>query len=488
MAITLKDPDLLRDHAYVDGHWIAGHDGASFPVTNPADGSVLAKVADCRLDETRAAIDAAARALPDWRSRTAKERAGILRRWFDLIMENQDDLALLMTSEQGKPLAEARGEVAYGAAFIEWFAEEGKRADGSVIPSPWPTSRVMVIKQPIGVVAAITPWNFPIAMLTRKVGPALAAGCTVVAKPAGETPLCALALAELGARAGLPAGVLNVLTTTDSKAMGHELTTSSLVRKVSFTGSTEVGKVLMAQASSTVKKVGLELGGNAPFLVFDDADLDAAVQGAMASKYRNGGQTCVCANRILVQDAVFDDFADRFTKAVGELRVGPGTEEGVTIGPLINESAVTKVEQLVGDALRDGAQLKLGGHRHPLGATFYEPTVITETTPAMEIAQEEIFGPVATLFRFASDDEGIALANDTPYGLASYFYARDIGRIMRVAEALEYGMVGVNEGIISSEMVPFGGVKESGLGREGSHEGLDEFLETKYILLGGLAD
>jgi succinate-semialdehyde dehydrogenase/glutarate-semialdehyde dehydrogenase len=486
MTITLTDPDLLRDQAYIDGKWVPGAGGATFPVTNPADGSVLAEVADCGLDETRAAIDAAEAALPGWRAKTAKERAGILRKWFDLIMANQEDLALLMTSEQGKPLAEARGEVAYGAAFIEWFAEEGKRADGNMIPSPWPTSRVMVIKQPIGVVAAITPWNFPIAMLTRKVGPALAAGCTVVAKPAGETPLCALALAELGERAGVPAGVFNVLMTTNSRVMGEELTTSTKVRKVSFTGSTEVGKVLMQQAASTVKKVGLELGGNAPFIVFDDADLDAAVVGAMASKYRNGGQTCVCANRILVQDGVFDDFADRFTKAVGELHVGPGTDDGVTIGPLINDAAVEKVEQLVDDAVKDGAEVKLGGHRHELGGRFYEPTVITETTPEMEIAQEEIFGPVATLFRFGSDEEAVALANDTPYGLASYFYARDLGRIMRVAEALEYGMVGVNEGIISSEMVPFGGVKESGLGREGSHEGLDEFLETKYILLGGL--
>jgi succinate-semialdehyde dehydrogenase/glutarate-semialdehyde dehydrogenase len=486
MALELGDPRLVRSQAYIDGRWVDADSGGTFEVHDPATGRTITTVPDLGVAETKTAIAAANRAFPAWRARTAKDRAQVLRRWFELIMEHQDDLGLLMTSEQGKPLAEARGEVAYGAGFIEWFAEEGKRADGAVIPSPWENSRVLVFRQPVGVVAAITPWNFPIAMLTRKVGPALAAGCTVVAKPAGETPLCSLALAELGERAGVPAGVLNVLTTANSRAMGEELTTSTGVHKVSFTGSTEVGKLLMTQAASTVKKVGLELGGNAPFIVFDDADLDSAARGAIASKYRNGGQTCVCANRILVQSAVYDEFADRFTALVRELKVGPGTEDGVAIGPLITEKAVAKVEELVGGAVAEGAVAVVGGRRSALGGTFYEPTVLTGATPPMAIAQEEIFGPVAPLFRFDTEDEAIRLANDTPFGLASYFYARDMGRIIRVAEALDYGIVGVNEGIISSEVVPFGGMKESGLGREGSHEGLTEFLETKYVLLGGL--
>jgi succinate-semialdehyde dehydrogenase/glutarate-semialdehyde dehydrogenase len=486
MGLTLTDPALLRDQAYVDGAWVPADDGGTFPVTDPATGALLADVAFCGAAETRRAIEAAGRAQVEWRHHTAKERSAVLRRWFELIMANQDDLALLMTSEQGKPLPEARGEVAYGAAFVEWFAEEAKRADGEIIPSPWRTSRILVLRQPVGVVACITPWNFPIAMLTRKAGPALAAGCTVVAKPAAETPLCALALAELGHRAGLPPGAFNLVPTRQASAVGGEMTSNPLVRLVSFTGSTEVGKQLMVQAASTVKRLGLELGGNAPFLVFDDADLDAAVAGAIASKYRNGGQTCVCANRILVQDGVYDAFAEKFAAAVAGLRVGPGTEDGVAIGPLINAAAIDKVDELVGAAVAGGATPVLGGRRHERGGTFYEPTVLTGATVDMAIANEEIFGPVAPLFRFGSDDEGVAMANDTPFGLASYFYARDIGRIMRVAESLEYGMVGVNEGILSTEVAPFGGVKESGLGREGSHEGLLEFTETKYVLLGGL--
>ncbi len=486
MTPALSDPGLLRTHAHIAGNWTPARSGATFAVTDPATGTTLAEVADCSREEARAAIAAAADALGGWRARTAKERAAVLHRWGQLVVDHTEDLARLMTAEQGKPLSEARGEVAYGASFLEWFGEEAKRADGRIIPSPWAHGRVLVLKQPIGVVAAITPWNFPIAMLTRKVGPALAAGCTVVAKPAEDTPLCALALAELGARAGLPPGVCNIVPTADPAAVGHELTTHPAVRKVSFTGSTEVGKLLMAQAASTVKKVGLELGGNAPFLVFDDADLDAAVAGALASKYRNGGQTCVCANRILVQDGVYEAFAERLVEAVRALRVGPGTDDGVAIGPLINEEGVVKVERLVADAVSAGAEVLVGGARHSLGGTFFEPTVLTGATVAMTIASEEIFGPVAPLYRFATEAEGVALANDTPYGLAAYFYARDLGRVMRVADALEYGMVGVNEGVISSEVVPFGGIKESGLGREGSHEGLEEFLESKYVMLGGL--
>ncbi len=481
----LKDAGLLRDQSYVDGQWIAGDSGERVAVTNPADGNVVGHIPVLGAAETRRAIDAAAAALPAWRARTAKERAVVLRRWFELIMAAQDDLALLMTMEQGKPLAEARGEVAYGAAFIEWFAEEAKRVYGDTIPPHLPGRRLVVTKEPVGVVAAITPWNFPIAMITRKCAPALAAGCTVVIKPAEDTPLSALALAVLAERAGLPAGVLNVVT-GDAVAIGGELTANPTVRKLSFTGSTEVGKLLMRQCADTVKKVSLELGGNAPFIVFDDADLDAAVEGAMASKYRNTGQTCVCANRLLVHDRVYDGFVARLAQAVSALKVGAGTEAGVQQGPLINEAAAAKVEQLIADATAKGARVVLGGKRHPLGGTFFEPTILADVTAAMACVQEEIFGPVAPLIRFSTEAEAVALANDTAYGLAAYFYSRDIGRVWRVADALEYGIVGINEGIISTEVAPFGGMKQSGIGREGSKYGIEEFLEIKYLCMGGL--
>jgi len=484
--LTLTEPALLRRDAYVDGAWTPAGAGARFAVRNPATGEQLAEVADLDRADARAAIEAAAAALPAWRAKTAKERAVVLRRWFEAIMAAQEDLAQLMTAEQGKPLAETRGEVAYGASFIEWFAEEGKRAYGDVIPTHAAGKRILVIKQPIGVVTAITPWNFPIAMITRKVGPALAAGCTVVVKPPDETPLSALALAELADRAGLPPGVLNVVTTTRAADVGLELTQNPLVRKFSFTGSTEVGKLLMAQCATTVKKVSLELGGNAPFIVFDDADLDAAVEGALVSKYRNMGQTCVCANRFLVHERVYDAFGQKLAARVREMKVGNGAEAGVTQGPLITMDAVEKVERLLADAVAAGAKVEVGGHRHALGRTYFEPTVVSNVTPAMAISREEIFGPVATLTRFSDEAEAIGLANDTEYGLAAYFYARDIGRIFRVAEALEYGMVCVNDGLLSTEVAPFGGVKSSGLGREGSKYGLEEYLEVKYVLLSGL--
>ncbi len=455
-------------------------------MTNPADGSLIVEVPNQGVAETRRAIEAADAAWPAWRARTAKDRAAILRKWFDLMVENKDDLAALMTAEQGKPLFESAGEVMYGASFIEWFAEEGKRVYGDVIPTHLPDRRIVVIKQPVGVVAAVTPWNFPNAMITRKAGPALAAGCPIVIKPASETPLSALALAVLAEEAGLPAGVFNVITTTHSRETGKELTESPLVRKFSFTGSTEVGKILIRQCASTVKKVSMELGGNAPFIVFDDADVDAAVQGAVISKYRNAGQTCVCANRFYVQDGVYDEFVEKFTAAVRDLKVGRGEEEGVNIGPLINEDAVEKVEELLGDSLDKGASLVEGGHRHELGGFFYEPTVVRDVTADMAFATEEIFGPVAPIFRFSEDEEVVELANATEYGLAAYFYARDIGRIWRVAEGLEYGMVCINDGILSTETAPFGGVKESGLGREGSKYGIDEFVEIKYITMAGL--
>jgi len=483
---TLTDPALLRADAYVDGAWTAAGAGQRFAVTNPANGEILAEVADLDAADARAAIEAAAAALPAWSARTAKDRAGVLRKWFELIMAAQEDLARLMTAEQGKPLAETRGEVAYGASFIEWFAEEAKRVYGDVIPTHAAGKRILVLKQPIGVVAAITPWNFPIAMITRKVAPAIAAGCPVVIKPPDETPLSALALAELAHRAGLPKGVLNVVTTTRAREVGLELTQNPLVRKFSFTGSTEVGKILMAQCATTVKKVSLELGGNAPFIVFDDADLDKAIEGALASKYRNMGQTCVCANRFLVQDTVYDAFAAKLEARVRTMKVGDGAEAGVVQGPLINMDAIEKVERLLADALAAGAKVEVGGHRHALGRTFFEPTVVTEVTPAMAISREEIFGPVATLTRFKTEAEAIAFANDTEYGLAAYFYARDIGRIFRVAEALEYGMVAVNDGILSTEVAPFGGVKSSGIGREGSKYGIEDYVEIKYLLLGGL--
>ncbi len=483
---SLRDPLLLRTLCRIGDEWVEAGDGRRFPVRDPATGAVLAEVADAGAAEAVRAVEAADAAGPAWRSRTARDRAGVLRRWYTLILEHQEDLARLMTAEQGKPLAEARGEVAYGASFIDWFAEEGRRIYGDVVPSHGTDKRILVLKQPIGVVAAITPWNFPIAMITRKCGPALAAGCPIVIKPPAETPLCALALAELAGRAGLPAGVLNVVTTLSAPAVGAVLTGDPRVRKLSFTGSTEVGKILMAQCAGTVKKVSLELGGNAPFIVFDDADLDAAVAGAIASKYRNAGQTCVCANRILVQDGVHDEFAARYAKAVATLRVGPGTEDGVAIGPLINADGLAKVERLVADAVARGARIVTGGHRHLLGGLFYEPTILAGVTHDMPIAAEEIFGPVAPLYRFADERDAVRLANATPFGLAAYFYARDIGRIWRVAETLDYGIVGINEGIISTEVAPFGGMKESGIGREGSKYGIDDFLEIKYLCLGGL--
>ncbi len=485
-SLELRNPSLLRDKAYIDGEWVDADGGGTFPVTNPADGSLIVEVPNQGVAETRRAIEAADAAWPAWRARTAKDRAAILRKWFDLMVENKDDLAALMTAEQGKPLFESAGEVMYGASFIEWFAEEGKRLYGDVIPAHLPDRRIVVIKQPVGVVAAVTPWNFPNAMITRKAGPALAAGCPIVIKPASETPLSALALAVLAEEAGLPAGVFNVITTTHSRETGKELTESPLVRKFSFTGSTEIGKILIRQCASTVKKVSMELGGNAPFIVFDDADVDAAVQGAVISKYRNAGQTCVCTNRFYVQDGVYDEFVEKFTAAVRDLKVGRGEEEGVNIGPLINEDAVEKVEELLGDSLDKGASLVEGGHRHELGGFFYEPTVVRDVTADMAFATEEIFGPVAPIFRFSEDEEVVELANATEYGLAAYFYARDIGRIWRVAEGLEYGMVCINDGILSTETAPFGGVKESGLGREGSKYGIDEFVEIKYITMAGL--
>jgi succinate-semialdehyde dehydrogenase/glutarate-semialdehyde dehydrogenase len=484
--LTLKDPDLLRADAYVNGVWTSAASGARFAVTNPATCEVLAQVADFDAPDTRAAIEAASNALPAWRARTGKARAGILRAWFDLIMAHQEDLARLMTAEQGKPLAETRGEVAYGASFIEWFAEEAKRVYGDVIPATAENKRILVTKSAVGVVAAITPWNFPNAMITRKAAPALAAGCSFLIKPSEETPLSALALAELAHRAGVPAGVFNVLPSTAAQAVGAELTESPLIRKFSFTGSTPVGKRLMAQCASTVKKVSLELGGNAPFIVFDDADLDAAVEGALASKYRNMGQTCVCANRFLVQTAVYDAFEARLAARVAKMKVGDGAAEGVVQGPLINLKAVEKVERLLADAVAAGASVPLGGHRHALGGTFFEPTIVTEVTPTMAISREEIFGPVATLTRFETEAEAIAIANDTDYGLAAYFYARDLGRVVRVSEALEYGMVAVNDGILSTEVAPFGGVKQSGVGREGSKYGIEDYLEIKYVLIGGV--
>ena len=482
-AFPLKDPKLFRTECYIDGAWVGSSQTLS--VRNPATGSALGTVPRLGAEETRRAIAAAERAWPAWRAKTAKERAVILRKWFELMRANQEDLAQILTAEQGKPLTESRGEIAYGASFIEWFAEEGKRAYGDVIPTHQADKRVLVIKQPIGVSAMITPWNFPNAMITRKAGPALAAGCTVVIKPAGQTPYSALAMAELGERAGIPKGVLNVIT-GDSKSIGGELCANPSVRKLSFTGSTETGRVLMRQCADTIKKLSLELGGNAPFIVFDDADLDAAVEGALASKYRNAGQTCVCANRLYVQDGVYDAFAAKLTEKVKGFKVGAGTEPGVVIGPLIDESGVQKVEKHVADAVGKGARVVLGGKRHEKGVLFFQPTVLTNVTPEMLVSHEETFGPVAPLIRFKTEEEVIRLANNTEFGLSGYFYSRDVGRIFRVAEAMEAGIVGANVGIISTEIAPFGGVKQSGLGREGSKYGLEEYLEVKYILLGGI--
>ncbi len=483
--MQLNDPALLRDKCYVNGAWVTAADGAEIDVTNPADDASIGTVPSLSTEEVRRAVEAADAAWPTWRSKTGKERANLMRKWFELMVEHADDLAVVMTTEQGKPLTEARGEILYAASFIEWFAEEAKRINGDVLPHPLPGKRIVVLKQPIGVVAAITPWNFPAAMITRKCAPALAAGCPVVIKPASQTPLSALALAELADRAGIPKGVVNVITGKAS-TVGGELTGNPTVRKLSFTGSTEIGKTLMAQCAGTVKKVSLELGGNAPFIVFDDADLDAAVTGAMASKYRNAGQTCVCANRILVQDRVYDAFAAKLSDAAKSLKVGNGLDDGVQQGPLIDIHAVEKVEYHIADATSQGAQVAAGGARHELGGTFFQPTVLTNVTAAMAISREETFGPVAPLFRFTDEQEAIQMANDTEFGLAAYFYSRDVGRVWRVSEGLEYGIVGINEGIISNEVAPFGGVKESGIGREGSKYGMDDFLEIKYLCMGGI--
>ncbi|MEN6587144.1 MAG: NAD-dependent succinate-semialdehyde dehydrogenase [Sulfuricella sp.] len=486
MTVQLSYPALLRQgSAWLAGEWVGADSGAKIAVTNPASGELLAEVPRMGRAETERAIAAAAVAQKQWRALTAKARSATLKRWFALIMQHQEDLARLLTAEQGKPLSEARGEIAYGASFIEWFAEEAKRVYGEVIPAPLNDRRLMVLKQPIGVTAAITPWNFPNAMITRKVGPALAAGCTMIVKPAGQTPLSALALAVLAQEAGIPGGVFQVIT-GDAREIGAALCASPVVAKLSFTGSTATGRILMRQSADTVKKLSLELGGNAPFIVFDDADLDAAVDGAIASKYRNAGQTCVCANRLFVQDGVFDAFAQKLAAKVATLQVGNGFGAGVTQGPLIDSAALAKVESHVADAVARGAKLVVGGKRHALGGTFFEPTVLADVSPDSMIFREETFGPVAPLFRFKSDDEVIELANRTEFGLASYFYSRDIGRIWRVAEALEYGMVGVNTGLISNEVAPFGGVKQSGLGREGSHYGIDEYLEIKYVCMAGL--
>jgi len=482
---NLKDPTLLRTEAFIAGSWQQADDDRTFDVVNPATGERIAKVPHMGAQETRRAIEAANTAWPAWRAKTGKERAAILRKWYELMLANADDLALILTTEQGKPLAEAKGEIAYAASFLEWFGEEAKRINGDTIPTPAADKRIVVTKEPIGVCAAITPWNFPAAMITRKVGPALAAGCPIIVKPAEATPLSAFALAVLAERAGVPAGIFSVLT-GDPKAIGAEMTGNPIVRKLSFTGSTPVGRLLMAQCAPTVKKVSLELGGNAPFIVFDDADLDAAVAGAIASKYRNSGQTCVCTNRFYVHDRVYDAFAAKLRDAVAGLKVGIGTDAGVTQGPLINEAAVLKVESHIEDALAKGARIVTGGKRHALGHGFFEPTILADVTPAMKVARDETFGPLAPLFRFSSDEEVIRLANDTEFGLAAYFFSRDIGRVWRVAEALEYGMVGINTGLISNEVAPFGGVKQSGLGREGSHYGVDDYVVIKYMCIGDI--
>jgi succinate-semialdehyde dehydrogenase/glutarate-semialdehyde dehydrogenase len=482
----LKDPTLLRTQAFINGDWVNAATGATHDVVNPATGEKLGTVPDMGAAETRRAIEAAAAAFPAWAAKTAKDRAAILRRWYELMMAHQDDLALIMTAEQGKPLAESKGEIAYAASFIEWFAEEGKRLYGDVIPTHQADKRLLVLRQPIGVVAAITPWNFPAAMITRKAGPALAAGCTFVCKPAHQTPYSALAMAELGRRAGIPAGVLNVITGRGAAAIGAEMTSNPIVRKITFTGSTAIGKKLMAQSAGTLKKLSLELGGNAPFIVFEDADLDAAVAGAVVSKYRNTGQTCVCANRFLVHSSVYEAFTNKLVDAVSQLRVGDGLKGATDQGPLIDAKALAKVEQHVADAVSRGAQIAHGGKRHALGGTFYQPTIVTNVTNDMLMAREETFGPVAPLLRFDTESQAIRMANDTEFGLASYFYTRDLARSWRVAEALEYGIVGLNTGLISTEVAPFGGIKESGIGREGSRYGILDYTELKYLCMGGI--
>ncbi|MBU1149457.1 MAG: NADP-dependent succinate-semialdehyde dehydrogenase [Proteobacteria bacterium] len=482
---TLKDKTLLRQQCYLNGQWIDAAEGGTITVTNPATGEIIGTVPKLGAAETRAAIKAANIAYPAWRGRTAAERSAFLRRWFELMLEHQEDLAILMTAEQGKPMAESRGEIAYAASFIEWFAEEGKRVYGDTIPTFAKDKRVVVIKEPIGVCAAITPWNFPSAMITRKAGPALAVGCTMILKPASQTPCSALALAVLAERAGIPAGVFNVVTGA-SDAIGREMTSNPIVRKLTFTGSTETGKLLMEQCVGTVKKVAMELGGNAPFVVFDDADIDAAVEGAIVSKYRNTGQTCVCTNRFLVQEGIYDAFTAKLAARVGKLTVGDGLKGETQQGPLIDMHAVEKVEEHIADAVEKGARIVLGGKRHELGGTFFQPTILTDVTCEMAVAREETFGPVAPLFRFKTDEDAIRMANDTEYGLAAYFYSRDVGRVWRVAEALEYGIIGINTGLISTAVAPFGGMKESGIGREGSRYGIDDFLEIKYLCIGGI--
>ena len=485
MNLDLADPNLLKNQAYINGQWVDADDGQTFPITNPVNGEVITEVAKVGQAETAAAIRAADAAMVGWRALPAKSRAVILRKWYDLLMEHQEDLAIIMTAEQGKVLAESRGEVAYGAAFLEWFGEEAKRIDGDVIPGPSADKRIVCIKQPIGVVAAITPWNFPNAMIARKAAPALAAGCTIVIKPASETPLSAFAIAELAERAGVPAGVINVVA-GGSSDIGGELTSNPIVRKLTFTGSTPVGKMLQAQCAQTVKKTSMELGGNAPFIVFEDADIDSAIQGALISKYRNAGQTCVCSNRLFVHDTIYDQFVEKLVAATAQFKIGNGMDEGVTIGPLVNVKAVQDVDALVSASVEAGAKVAIGGGPHELGGCFYQPTVLTEVTSDMAVFRNEIFGPVAPVIRFSSEEEVIKMANDSEFGLASYFYTRDIGRVWRVAEALEYGIVGINEGIISNEMAPFGGVKESGSGREGSKYGIEDYVEIKYMLMGGL--
>jgi succinate-semialdehyde dehydrogenase/glutarate-semialdehyde dehydrogenase len=484
-ALSLKDPSLFRQQCYINGQWADADSGKNIDVTNPATGEVLGTVPNMGAAETRRAIEAANAAWGGWRKKTAKERANILRKLFNLMMENQEDLAILMTAEQGKPMAESRGEIAYAASFIEWFAEEGKRTYGDVIPAHQADKRIVVTKEPVGVVAAITPWNFPAAMITRKAGPAMAAGCPIVLKPATQTPFSALALAELAHRAGVPAGIFNVVTGSATQ-IGGEMTSNPLVRKLTFTGSTEIGKILLEQCARSVKKTSMELGGNAPFIVFDDADLDAAVEGAIMSKYRNTGQTCVCANRILVQDSVYDAFAAKLTAAVAKLKVGDGLKGETQQGPLIDMKAVEKVEEHIADAVKKGAKVIAGGKRHALGHSFFEPTILVNVTTDMKVTREETFGPVAPLFRFKTEDEAVKLANDTEFGLAAYFYARDLGRVWRVAEQIESGIIGINTGIISTEVAPFGGVKESGIGREGSKYGIEDYLEIKYLCMGGI--